>query len=224
MRAVTTGRLAGRVPYCKRAGRVGRELRRPCARRAARYGKLVYEKKARGEQTVPLLFAIGLVHAFSESVGFASMLCATILSDNSYSFITAVVTAFVMHLLGRHGWMRYALNRALGKCGLSFELLRPSAITKLHDEVKFSMGYPRFITVLGLLLSNALRGKPLMFNEASIGGACCSCIFWLGGACGSCIFSTWPLPFRKSLEKRVLSRNSRSAFLCNLCRPRSPAW
>merc|ERR1719198_356578 len=129
---------------------------------------LVFKGKMEGEQSVALLFCVCIVHAFCESVGFGSMLCSAIISDKM-DYVTAVVISFFLHVFGRHGWMRFLLNRACGALGIRAAFLKATTITKLHDEAKFLMGYPRFCGPIGLVIASVIRGKDTMlFNQSAL--------------------------------------------------------
>ena len=71
----------------------------------------------------------------------------------------SVFLSLFLDVLARFGWLRYFQVKLLSRIAPALaDALRPSAITKMHDEAKFSFGYPRFVVPGAILIARLLRG------------------------------------------------------------------
>lgn len=131
------------------------------------YNKIVREqrkdnssKSVAGDQKRLLLpFIVGASHAEAESCRLMSLLGGAVRGSSPYSWGACAVMSLVLNVVNRTGWSRWVCGhlalRLTGSHRLR-RLLTPSALTKLHDEVKFSLGYPRFGTPVAIMLARAI--------------------------------------------------------------------
>lgn len=132
------------------------------------YAKLVYEKNAHGEQGNILVISACTVHFFAESSRLIALLCSTAISG-SYAFVSSLVMSIVINICARHGWTRFMTVKLITALKLNPSLFRPSMVTKIHDQVKFTCGYPRFVVPLAYCVANAIKGRsPVLFNDAAL--------------------------------------------------------
>jgi len=118
----------------------------------------VYGLGAKGDQHSTLLICICLCHSYAESVKLVSMMCNGVI-DKGYGWLQSVFLSLVLDVLARFGWLRYTQVRLLsGFAPALADALRPSAVTKMHDEAKFSFGYPRFVVPGAILIGRLLMG------------------------------------------------------------------
>jgi len=145
------------------------------------YRAFVFKHRASGNPGYTLCIALCGVHVFSESVKLTSIISAAAFCEdnpdglkwpdegscNPYGWVVSVCTSFVINILARCGWSRFFFQRFLCAARLDTVaiLVAPSAISKLHDEVKYYIGYVRFLIPSSVLLANLLTGKgPVVFN------------------------------------------------------------
>lgn len=86
---------------------------------------------------------------------------------NNYAWWPSIVQSVVLNCLGRFAWVRFLISRALMKFGFTrvARELRPSVATKIHDEVKYTFGYPRFMMLISLSILRFVRGEEfILFN------------------------------------------------------------
>ncbi|CAE8610679.1 unnamed protein product [Polarella glacialis] len=135
---------------------------------------------------VPCLVAWS--HGFAESTRVAATVAGAIRS-RSYIGIVSISVAVVVNAFTRSGWFRFMFIRAttniqkwMKKVGMlkrticPVEWFAPTVFSKLHDEVKFSLGYPRFAGLGALiagrcltkLVTTMMNLQPLAFDMRAV--------------------------------------------------------
>lgn len=104
--------------------------------------------------------AIACAHGFSEATRLTATLAGAVRSGNTGG-IGALVLSFFLNLWARSGWGRFftiwsvsKLTKFLPCCTMKpLAWLAPTILSKLHDEVKVTLGYPRFSVIVTLIIS-----------------------------------------------------------------------
>jgi len=104
--------------------------------------------------------AIACAHGFSEATRLTATLAGAVRSGSTGG-IGALVLSFFLNLWARSGWGRFftiwgfsKLLRVLPCTRVKpLTLLAPTILSKLHDEVKVTLGYPRFSVIATLIIS-----------------------------------------------------------------------
>jgi len=97
-------------------------------------------------------------HSFSEGTRLM-VVFATAATLGTYSWVNTAVFTFLVNILVRLGWGRFALFRTLrcffGK-HLATRVAGPSSWDMLHEEMKVYGGYTRHIAILSIILVRAV--------------------------------------------------------------------
>lgn len=104
-------------------------------------------------------FVVGANHAEAETCRLMSLLGGTLRGSSPYSWAGSALLSVFMNVLNRTGWTRWFSGRFVFKLTGSLFLRGLScgnALTKMHDECKFSLGYPRFGMPLAVMLARAI--------------------------------------------------------------------
>ncbi|CAK8996628.1 Uncharacterized protein SCF082_LOCUS4874 [Durusdinium trenchii] len=107
--------------------------------------------------------AIACAHGFSEATRLAATVAGAVRTGGTGG-ITALTLGVFLNLWARSGWGRFSLiwstskilNIApefVAKRVKPLKVLAPTLFSKLHDEVKVTLGYPRFAVLAALVLS-----------------------------------------------------------------------
>ena len=100
---------------------------------------------------------------FSEATRLAATVAGAARSG-SINGIIALTLGVFLNLWARSGWGRFSILWGISKIMVflpncvskrikPFKLLAPTIFSKLHDEVKVTLGYPRFFVLLALIVS-----------------------------------------------------------------------
>lgn len=137
------------------------------------YGK--YKKTAGTSLEGILCSNIALVHVYAESVKLVATVSMAAYCEETglcdpYGWITSIYVSLVVATLSRYGWARFLVTRLLRIMSKKVaKELRPTAITKVHDEVRYLVGYIRFIVATGICLGNLIRGREdVLFNSPAL--------------------------------------------------------
>jgi len=123
------------------------------------YRRFVYlQAGSKGYQPALLTASLIIVHTYGEACRLVGLLTATVTSKD-YAWINSLIVGLLSNVLGRTGWSTRLIGKVLdwlspGKSAL----LDPSLYSKVHDEVKFSAGYGRFVTVFGIAVMHLKDG------------------------------------------------------------------
>lgn len=101
---------------------------------------------------------ISTAHALAESARLALVMSNAANEEDSNHWLVAIPAGFIWNVLARTFCIHYLFNMAfLGKLPVS----SPSI---LLQDVKYTMGYPRFFGVLSIILARMFLGNPVVPN------------------------------------------------------------
>ncbi len=123
------------------------------------YREYIYLERTRkvyGVQRDVLLMCLCLTHGFAEASRLCSLILAAVSGQPLSEIVPTLLVVLALNLSNRCHWLRIGAIRVAQLFGMRkslIELLHPSQINILHDEVKFLCGYSRFVVPLALLLA-----------------------------------------------------------------------
>lgn len=83
-------------------------------------------------------------------------------TTEEYAWLQSTCLAWCLNIMTRYSWVRCIFVRSfMPWCPRLGALLLPNQATKLHDEVKFTCGYPRFGLFFSIALARLANGHSL---------------------------------------------------------------
>ena len=153
------------------------------------YSRTVWPLSKGGDATTAgdqlLLPATVLVltpHGVCEAARLVSIFAGAV-TTGSFLWIQTLLLTLLANVLARLGWTRWilfhTLKRTVGELS-ALRLSTPGAFNKLHDEIKFYVGYFRFLPVLAIVVARALMyGVMSLENPPSFNLSASWCILGL---------------------------------------------
>eukprot|EP00928_Gymnodinium_smaydae_P014438 TRINITY_DN15289_c0_g2_i7.p1 TRINITY_DN15289_c0_g2~~TRINITY_DN15289_c0_g2_i7.p1 ORF type:complete len:719 (-),score=52.04 TRINITY_DN15289_c0_g2_i7:220-2376(-) len=106
-----------------------------------------------GDQKLTMMPVICMTHAYSESTRLVSLL-VTVVKDPSWNFMYTLLACFLTNVLLRCNVFTEVISRIVPRSWWC--LFAPDAGTVMLNEVRVYFGYPRFVSLAALALSNLI--------------------------------------------------------------------
>ena len=114
-----------------------------------------------------VIMSIFGIHTFCETSRLAIILMGCATNKGEYTFVASIVLSWVLNIGGRTCYRAYAgwwLSQFTGK-GVFTPLCSTSFLRELHQDLKFSGGWPRFACALAVIKGRgALHGNIALSN------------------------------------------------------------
>ena len=129
------------------------------------------QEPVRGDQRSVVLSSVAVIHGFAECCRLVSLFAATARDPSFGSWLPTIVLSLISKTLWRKGWSSWIAAQVLP--AKLANLASPNVISHLlHKDMAFTMGYPRFVVPVALIVGRAASGAtktPSYINMHIIG-------------------------------------------------------